>query len=386
MRDAKVAYLDLTTRKVAELTAGDGAQYVASGQLVFFRSGSWFAVPFDPRTPKLAGPERRVLEGARPLDPVGSRERSVSFSDDGRLAYIASETGLANPFSALAWIDRQGKVAPLPFEGPHQRSVELSPDGRRVAVTLTLDGENQVWVYDLERGTRDRVTRDGLNSNPRWNPDGSRLGVTSFTRGNLDLSLVSADNPGQPTVLVANPEDDDAVDWSADGRSFVYVRASPETGADIWARGIDESGAGRPVVATPDDDAQPRLSPDGKWLLFKSRNALYVTGFPAAGERTQILAGGGFATWSPATPELFVIDGGKLLAIRYEVVGGRFRTAGTQALFDLPRLNLDAQFSVTRDAQRFLFLVPVPGKTLEPEVRVITDGFAELRGQAAEKK
>ena len=387
VRDARIAYLDLETRKVVDLIAGDAAQYVASGQLVFFRSGSWFAAPFDPKSAKLTGPERRVLEGARPLDPVGSRERSVSFSDDGRLAYIASETGLASPYSALAWIDREGRIAPLPFEGPHQRTIELSHDGRRVAVTLTLDGENQVWVYDLERGTRDRVTRDGLNSNPVWNPNGSRLAVTSFTRGNLDLSLVNADNPGRPTELVANPEDDDQLDWSPDGRSFVYVRTSPETGSDIWTRAVDASGAGRPVIATPDQDDQPQLSPDGKWLLFKSGDALYVSGFPEAAGRAQILAGAGFATWSPTTPELFAIDAGKLVAIRYEIGNGRFRAAGTRALFDVPRVNLDAPFSVSRDAQRFLFLIPVPGKTREPEVRIVTGGFAELApASAAEKR
>lgn len=97
-----------------------------------------FAAPFDPRTRKLTGPERRVLEAIRPLTPPGDSERSFSFSDDGRLAYVAGPYAPTTPYSQLAWVDRAGHVERLPFEGPHAYdSLALRARRRSGGSTLT---------------------------------------------------------------------------------------------------------------------------------------------------------------------------------------------------------------------------------------------------------
>jgi hypothetical protein len=51
-------------------------------------------------------------------------------------------------------------------------------------------------------------------------------------------------------------------------------------------------------------------------------------------------------------------------------------------LFDAPQLAIEGRIPVSHDARRFLMFVPVPGKTLDPEVRVVTDGIAALRAPA----
>jgi hypothetical protein len=380
--DARIAYLDGGSREVVDVAPGAAAQYVATGDIVFFRHGSWFAAPFDPRSRKIVGPERRVLEAMRPLTPPGDSERSFSFSDDGRLAYVAGAYAYTTPYSQLAWIDRTSHVERLPFEGPHEyHSLALSPDDGRAAVALAAEGELQVWVYDLASGTRERLTRDGQNMNPRWSPDGSRLAVTSLTRGNFDLRLTSANAVAAPSDLVTTPVDDYQVEWTPDGQTIVFAHPSPETGVDIWTRSVDEAGPGEPVVVTPDSDEFPSLSPDGHWLLYRSQGAFYVTSFPEAKERTKISPNGSSAaSWSPSTPEIFVVEGDQLVSIRYETSGSRFQTTGSHVLFHVP-LPVDGRVPVSHDARRFLMFVPVPGKTLDPEVRVVTDGFAEIRAE-----
>jgi hypothetical protein len=125
------------------------------------------------------------------------------------------------------------------------------------------------------------------------------------------------------------------------------------------------------------------VSPDGHWLLYRSEGAFYVTSFPEVGERTKISPdGSSAASWSPATPEMFAVESGRMVSMRYEVSGGRLRTNGSQVLFEVPRIPIDGRIPVSRDARRFLMFVPVPGKTLEPELRVVTDGFAAVRDPA----
>jgi len=379
--DGKIALLDLATRKVTIVGPGVAARFVASGDLVYFRHGFWLAAPFDPSTGRLDGPERRVLSAARPLDPVGSKEQVFSFSTGGRLAYIAAPTSFSAPYSQLAWIDRSGEIERLPFEGAH--SVDghpLSPDDRRAAFTLLQEGEKQVWVYDLERGTSERWTRDGQNLNPAWSPDGSRLILTSLLRGNFDLRQTSADAPGLPVDVVGSPVDEMQAAWTPDGTTIVFSRASPETGYDLWVRRVDDAGPGRALVVTPHDDDDAEISPDGRWLLYRNDHELYVTSFPETGERTKIATGVSWAAWSPSTPELFLTKAGHLDVVRYETTGGRFRALESQSLFEVPP-SWGLAFAVAHDAQRFLFFLPVPGRTLEPEVRVVTDGFAELRAK-----
>jgi serine/threonine-protein kinase len=381
IRDSRVALLDLASRNIEVLTSGAGAQYVAPGQLVLFRHGAWLAVPFDPRSRRLGGPEARVLADVRPLSPLGENEHNFSFAGNGLLAFVASEGFGLMPLSRYAWIDRGGRVEPLPFEGQHKiYSSALSPDGKRVAATLLAEGELQIWLYDLERGTRDQLTRDGQNFSPSWSPDGGRLAVTSLLHGSFDIRAVRADGGAPPSVLVATDLDEDDWKWSPDGVRGVYTSIQPGTGRDVLTRSEGEAGNGRAVVASPFEDFAPQLSPDGRWLMYFSHEKLYVTGFPDAGERLQISAASRWAAWSPRRPELFTLEGEKIVSLSYEVSAGKFRPLESKLLLESPQLANVSTFEVSNDAQRFLVAIPVPGKVSATELRVLTDGFAVLRG------
>ncbi len=81
-----------------------------------------------------------------------------SVSDSGWLVYAAGGI-FPDTQNSLVWVDQKGRAEPVasfkaPFFAPR-----LSPDGQRIAYT-TLE-ENRVWVYDLNRGTRTRLTGEG---------------------------------------------------------------------------------------------------------------------------------------------------------------------------------------------------------------------------------
>src|SRR5687768_943926 len=53
------------------------------------------------------------------------------------------------------------------------RFPRLSPDGRSLAVTID-PRPSEIWLYDLERGSRTRLGAGGHSILAVWNPDGQR--------------------------------------------------------------------------------------------------------------------------------------------------------------------------------------------------------------------
>jgi dipeptidyl aminopeptidase/acylaminoacyl peptidase len=336
-------------------------------------------VRFDPKAGRVVGSEAHILPDARPLMPTGGRESNVSFSDAGPLAYVASESSFYNPYTRLAWVDRDGHVEPLPFEGHHYyNSLDLSPDGRKAAVTLMSEGQFQVWVYDLERGTREQLTRGGLNLEPNWSPDGTSIAVTGQFRGNYDIRIWKAEGPATPTVELSGPLDESNWRFVPGTARGVYVRGSVETGNDLWSREVGVEGSDRVLFASPFDENDPQPSRDGQFIAYTSQSKLYVMRADGAGERSQVATGATFSEWSAVSGELFIMKGGKIVAVPYDVVGGAFRPRSPRELVEPPRTPIEMTFAASPDARRFLVFVPVPGKTRDPEVRVLTDGFGLL--------
>jgi len=385
MNGSKVGLLDLRSGHYEVLLEGAGARYVASGHLVFYRGGAHYAIPFDPVTGKVTGTPRTVLRDVRRPEPTGAR-LNLAFSDGGQLAYVPGDAPSAGRASRLAWMSRDGAVERLPFEGVHEVSeMSLSRNGQRVAVTRYADGEWQIWIYDLARGTQEKLTREGVYQSPAWHPDGNHVGYTALVSGNYDLwwSAVDGSRPAEP--LIAGERDESRMQWSPDGRSVIFQVYSEETGPDLMLLRLDAPAERRSLVATPLEDSEASLSPDGRWLAYRSGDALYVSAFPGMGART--LVGRGFHTprWSAAARELVFIKGEDLMAVRYSEHGAAFEIETPQRLFETPRMPASrVGFEVAADGKRFLFFVPLPGQVTSDEIHVKLNGFDELKEKVSQ--
>ena len=119
------------------------SRFSGHGYLLFYRENAVYAQPFDSK--KLAVKNRRSGEPVRVADEVGHRltaASSFAVSANGVLAYFsASGTVNANAGAEsdsgewqLAWIDRNAKVLDTPGPPGPYRGLEVSPDGKRIAV------------------------------------------------------------------------------------------------------------------------------------------------------------------------------------------------------------------------------------------------------------
>ena len=378
LADSKVGLLDLESRRYEALFEGAAARYVASGHIVYYRGGAYRSVAFDPARRRVSGPEATVLRQVRRRSPVGSAESYASFGASGVLAYVEGDSTHDEPPSRLAWVSREGHVAELPFEGNHG-AFRLSPGGTHVVVQRFASGQQQIHLYDLERGTSVQVTRDGLNFDTAWHPDGRRVAFTSQLSGNFDVRWAPADGSAQPAPLVATTVDEGSWQWAPDGRSAIFMVWSPVSGTDFW-RADASGGDAKPLLASPLSEADAAFSADGRWLAYVSGDSLYVAPYPSLGQRVLIAPGAASPRWSRSASELFYVEKGRLIAMPYEVRGGAFRAAAPKALFELGRLR--PVFDVAPNGKRFLFTAATGERAGRDVIRVVLNGFDLLRDGA----
>ena len=152
LNDARIALLDPADGSYRVLFPGARASWIASGHLLFYRTGRYQAVPFDLSTLQVTGESFPILEDAQELDPSGDWPQPVATAPGGALAYLA---GPYVPPSRLTWIDAAGTFTPLAFAERPFVSVKLSPDGRRAATASLEAGRLLIRLLDLDRGTEE---------------------------------------------------------------------------------------------------------------------------------------------------------------------------------------------------------------------------------------
>jgi hypothetical protein len=161
-----VAHVFATGERKALLADAADARYVAPGQLVFLRRGTLFAVGFDLSRLAVRGTPIPVLDRmvqALTSDDAGDNTGAGQFgvSSTGTLACLRGAVA-PYPEADLVAVDRQGRVTPLNApRRSYKAALAISPDGRRLAVVTTTLEEQPLWIYDLTRGTLDRLPGAG---------------------------------------------------------------------------------------------------------------------------------------------------------------------------------------------------------------------------------
>jgi Tol biopolymer transport system component len=343
------------------------AAYVRPDLLVFMREDVLLAQRLNTKRWELMGDPVPVAQ------PVGADNdrKGLSVSADGRLAYRPGGT-------QLVWFDRTGKVlgAASQPDTVFLGQPELSPDGRRAAVSRRVQGNLDIWLMDFDRGGLSRFTFDEEHDwGPVWSPDGTRI---AFTRGG-GLYVKSLTGAAMEESLLRTPSNKMVQDWSNDGRFLLYYETGPKTGADLWA--LDMTGPERKprlVTNTMFDERSGQFSPDGRWVAYEtnesSRVEVMVQSFPQPTGKWQVSTGGGFQPrWRADGKELyFIAPDGKLMAVPIAVRGSTVEAGKPSALFQTRVLDginpFKPQYAVSRDGR---FLINMPALEAAPITLVL---------------
>jgi serine/threonine protein kinase len=386
-RGPHIALLGLETREWREVVAGGGAaRYLPTGHLLYARTGGLMAVDFDPDRPELSGEPFPILEEI--YSGPGQKGFGLSaftVSETGVLVFIPG--GAAAAETRLVWVDRQGRSTPLAADPGSYEWPRLSPDGGRVAVTeRTANGAIDIWVLGIERGTRSRLTSDGIGILPTWAPSGNTLffGSTAGGPGAVNIYRMPTNGVGEPEHLLASEYSRFPMVVTADGRSLLFVEWHPETARDIWMMTLGGDRSAEPILATRFDEYRPMLSPNERWLAYVSdesgRYEVYVRSWPEGTSRMLISARGGTdPVWSSNGRELFYRNGEAMMAVPVET--GVSFTAGTPELLFEGRFKLGVHGSLSYDVSadgRFLMIERSREETTD-RLHLVLNWFEELK-------
>ena len=346
----------------------------ANGFLLFARGDQLMAQTFDPAKGTLSGEPRSVAKGV--MNDISTWHMDASASSDGLLVFASGGSGDLQ----LVWMERGGKqISTIADKITNLQFARVSPQGDRVALQIDA-GVNDIWVLDLARGVRTRLTFGPIaNTLPVWSPDGKWIAYSSNRTGHFDLYRKPSDGSGSEEILFTNEQESIANDWSRDGKSLIYTRRTPEGHGEIWVLPLEGERKPSLVVARGN---QGQLSPDGHWLAYGSSESgaleVYVVAFGGGQGKWQVSARGGVQPrWSKDGKELYYMDPTyNLFAVPVKDAGGALQFGAPQTLvsgWSAPQVFYD----VAPDGKKIL--LDRVSQQVSQSVTVVTNFASELK-------
>jgi len=163
-----------------------------------------------------------------------------------------------------------GAVTPVSQTPGLNTGASVAPDGRRVALTLSKDGNSEIYVVDRDGKNPRRLTNEpwAIDSSPAWSPDGKQIAFVSDRTGNPQLYVMDADG-GNQRRLTFQGNYNQTPAWSPRGDRIAFTARDERNVFDVFT--IEVAG-GRVQRITQDqgNNEEPSWAPNGRLLAFSS--------------------------------------------------------------------------------------------------------------------
>ena len=203
---------------------------------------------FDPQT---------ILSSKRPL-------MSPSWSPDAQqIAYVSFE----NPRTSAIYVQvmATGKRTKISSVQGINGAPVWSPDGRRLALTLSHKGNPDIYVLELSSGSPTQLTRNGaIDTEPSWDPSGTTVVFTSDRSGNPQIYEVSVSG-GRAQRLTFEGKYNASAAVSPDGKQIAMVHGDR---GKYQIAVMDRDSSQLRILSDGRLDESPSFAPNGTMIIY----------------------------------------------------------------------------------------------------------------------
>lgn len=141
----------------------------------------------------------------------------------------------------------------------------ISPDGRELALTLSKDGNPDLFVKNLQTGKLTQLTRTkrAAEASPAWAPDGRSIVFVSDSSGSPQLYIIDRAGGAARRITSSGSENVDP-DWGKNG----FIVYSSQMGRQYHVCVLNpQTLAFRQISNGPGDFEDPAWAPDGRHIV-----------------------------------------------------------------------------------------------------------------------
>ena len=153
----------------------------------------------------------------------------------------------------------------------------FSPDGKKVIMSLAINGNTDIYVMDLPTRTIEQLTEGPhIDTSPSYSPDGSQIVFTSDRSGQTQIYIMDADGENQRRISWDRGQGSGSKAsystpvWSPRGDLIAFTKHIPNS---PWAIGVmppveADGGSQDRLLAYGDLVEGPTWSPNGRFIMF----------------------------------------------------------------------------------------------------------------------
>ena len=157
----------------------------------------------------------------------------------------------------------------------------ISPDGTKVAIAASFQGNPELYVLSGGRYTRLTNTKTASEGQPTWSPDGTEIAYVSDETRHPQIYVVNVATKAKRRITSKGSQNVDP-DWSADGRLAYITKRGGLAQVAVMNPKADDSTA--KLVTSPGSWEHPVWSRDGRHLVAGRDKALFIVDSVEASE------------------------------------------------------------------------------------------------------
>jgi len=223
----------------------------------------------------------------------------IKIGDRGGVLVVGYEDG-------IYWQNADGTNRRKLLSVNNPKSIDLSGDGRYLLYSSNIDGDYEIYIFDILNKTTKKLTN---NTNQDEYQQFTQDGRIVFSRDGV-IHLMDIDGSNLQQIAEGK-----SPTFSPDGREIVFIK--PGSDYEIYIMNKDGTNI-RQLTNNEIDDLEPDFSPDGTTIAYSSNNMIWT--MKRDGSNKTMIVTGNSPKFSPDGKSIAFLFGNTLWILNLETL------------------------------------------------------------------